>query len=141
MLAPHRSYHLRQPVVVELAVAKDIGSDDHLRGTATEPSRCVVGTDAAADLQTSGEGGQRLCGCVLVARAEHDDVAAEELVAAIARRKVRRRMGGDEVGLGALSSRRLVPTICLTCPSCRSIQGRKRISGRSGILRVRPRRG
>ena len=85
---------------MKLAVAKDIGSDDHLRGTTAEPSRGVVGADAAADLQAFGEGGQRLCGCVLVAWAEHDDVAAEELVAAIARRKVSRRMGGNEVGLG-----------------------------------------
>ena len=84
---------------MELAVAKDVGGDDYLRGTATEPRRCVVGADTAADLQAPGEGGQRLCGGVLVARAEHDDVAAEELVAAIARRKVRGRMGGDEVGL------------------------------------------
>ena len=85
---------------MELAVAKDIGSDDYLRGTATEPRRGVVGTDAAADLHAAGEGSQRLGSCVLVARTEHDDVAAEELVVAITLRKVRRRVGGDEVGLG-----------------------------------------
>ena len=127
--------------MVELAVAKDVGSDDHLRGTAAEPRRGVVGADAAADLQAPREGGQRLRGCVLVARAEHDDVAAEELVAAIARCKMGRWMGAMKWVWGALPSPRLVPTICLTCPSCRSIQGRKRISGRSGTLRVRLRRG
>ena len=91
---------MRQSAAVKLAIAKDIGSDDHLCCTPAEPSRRIVGTNAAADLQAPREGGEGLRGRVLVARAEHDDVAAGELVATIARRKVRRRMGGDEVGLG-----------------------------------------
>ena len=48
----------------------------YLLGARINPLLGVGVVDAAADLQATGPGAQRLPGSVLVARAQHDDVGA-----------------------------------------------------------------
>ena len=94
-----------EALLVEVAVAEDVGGNDDVAGAGVEERRGGLGGDAAAHLQTAGEGGDGVGGRPgggLVA-GEHDDVAAVDTVALVHARELR---GGGlrlEVGLGGLA--------------------------------------
>ncbi len=70
----------------------------NVRGSGLQPLGRVLQVDAAADLQSAGKRRQRRAGLGLVVRAEHDHVAAVEMVAPVEFRKVGRAVIGDEIG-------------------------------------------
>src|SRR5205814_2004549 len=62
-----------------------------------QPTARIVGIDAAADLQSSGIGGQGLARRGFVAGSEHNDVASFETVALVKLRIERRGLFGDKI--------------------------------------------
>lgn len=70
--------------LVQVAIAKDPGGDDDVGGAGVEPGAGVVGVDTAADVEAAGVGGEGVVGGLVIAGAEHDDMAAGEAVVAVA---------------------------------------------------------
>jgi thiazole synthase len=65
------------------AIAENPGSDNDMRGTVIKKADCIIEIDATANLEAAGKGAKGSAGGVLVAGAEHDDMAAFESVLAV----------------------------------------------------------
>lgn len=99
---PIHCAHLCPILVAETTTTEQQPHTPHssyLLSTGVDPLPRVLVRDAAADLERPGPGGQGLPRRVGVARPEHDDVCAREVVLPVQVGKVRGCVGGDEVGL------------------------------------------
>ena len=85
---------------MQLAVAEGVGCDDDLRSAAVEPVGGVVCVDAAAQLQTAGKGGERMCCSMFVTGAEHDDVPTVQIIMPVELSEISGWFFGDEICLG-----------------------------------------
>src|ERR1700722_12793812 len=81
-----------------MSVAENPGSHDDVRSTGDEPVSGVFQFYAAAHLQTTRPSRQRLARRRIVARSEHDDVAAAQAIASIKFGEPAAGTFGDKVG-------------------------------------------
>lgn len=72
-----------EPGPIETAFAEDPGGDDEVAGAGVEPLFGIGNIDSAADLEAAGPRGKGFAGGGVVAGAEHDHVAAAEVVLAV----------------------------------------------------------